>query len=211
MSSLLTQRSSMALLSDPKSHYSHRVRLVMAEKGVVADIEDIDVLNKPADLADVNPYNEAPVLVDRDLALYDSWVVIEYLDERFPHPPLMPVQPVSRAFSRLWRHRIQRDWCRLVDQLESGQLSKDEEANASKELKDSLITIAPIFAEKAFFMSDELTLIDCCLAPILWRLQDLGIRLPNTKQAKPLMDYMEKMFSREAFIESLSDDERDMR
>jgi len=208
--SLLTKRSSMALFSDPKSHYSHRVRIVLAEKGVVVDVEDIDANNKPAELADVNPYNDLPVLVDRDLALYDSWVMMEYLDERFPHPPLMPVQPVSRAFSRLWRHRIQKDWCKLVDLIVSSSTSKEEKDEARKELKDSLVTIAPIFAEKPFFMSEELTLIDCCLSPILWRLGDLGIQLPKTKQVKPLLDYMERMFGREAFLESLSDDERDM-
>lgn len=208
--SLLTKRSSMALFSDPKSHYSHRVRIVLAEKGVVVDIEDIDANNKPAELVDVNPYNDLPVLVDRDLALYDSWVMMEYLDERFPHPPLMPVQPVQRAYTRLWRHRIQRDWCSLVDQLASGQLDKPQADAAAKELKDSLVTIAPIFAEKPFFMSEELTLIDCCLAPILWRLKTLGIQLPKTKQVKPLMDYMDRIFSRRAFIESLSEEEKEM-
>lgn len=208
--SLLTKRSTMALFSDPKSHYSHRVRIVLAEKGVVVDVEDIDAENKPVELAEVNPYNDLPVLVDRDLALYDSWVMMEYLDERFPHPPLMPVQPVSRAFSRLWRHRIQKDWCSLVDLIAAADAPKAELEEARKTLRDSLVTISPIFAEKPFFMSDELTLIDCCLAPILWRLNDLGIQLPKTKQAKPLLDYMEKMFKRGAFQESLSADEKDM-
>ena len=208
--SLLTRRSSMALLSDGKSHYSHRVRIVLAEKGVVSEIIPIDVNNKPQELADLNPYNTLPVLVDRDLSLYESWVMMEYLDERFPHPPLMPVQPVARAYTRLWRHRIQNDWAGLVDTLFDPKVDKKTQQNAQKELRESIITVAPIFAEKPFFMSDELTLIDCCMSPILWRLKAMGIELPKTKQVKPLQEYMLRMFSRPAFRISLSPDEREM-
>ena len=207
---LLTRRSSMALLSDGKSHYSHRVRIVLAEKGVVSEIIPIDVNNKPQELADLNPYNTLPVLVDRDLSLYESWVMMEYLDERFPHPPLMPVQPVARAYTRLWRHRIQNDWAGLVDTLFDPKIDKKTQQNAQKELRESIITVAPIFAEKPFFMSDELTLIDCCMSPILWRLKAMGIELPKTKQVKPLQEYMLRMFSRPAFRISLSPDEREM-
>jgi stringent starvation protein A len=208
--SLLTRRSSMALLSDGKSHYSHRVRIVLAEKGVVSEIISIDSNNKPQELADLNPYNTLPVLVDRDLSLYESWVMMEYLDERFPHPPLMPVQPVARAYTRLWRHRIQNDWAGLVDTLFDPKIDKKAQQNAQKELRESIITVAPIFAEKPFFMSDELTLIDCCMSPILWRLKAMGIELPKTKQVKPLQEYMLRMFSRPAFRISLSPDEREM-
>lgn len=208
--SLLTRRSSMALLSDGKSHYSHRVRIVLAEKGVVSEIIPIDANNKPQELADLNPYNTLPVLVDRDLSLYESWVMMEYLDERFPHPPLMPVQPVARAYTRLWRHRIQNDWAGLVDTLFDPKVDKKTQQNAQKELRESIITVAPIFAEKPFFMSDELTLIDCCMSPILWRLKAMGIELPKTKQVKPLQEYMLRMFSRPAFRISLSPDEREM-
>lgn len=208
--SLLTRRASMALLSDGKSHYSHRVRIVLAEKGVVGEVVNIDASNKPAELADLNPYNDLPVLVDRDLALYESWVMMEYLDERFPHPPLMPVQPVARAYTRLWRHRIQKDWCVLVDTILDSKQDKKTVQNAQKELRESIVSIAPIFAEKPFFMNDELTLIDCCMSPILWRLKAMGIDLPKTKQVKPLQEYMLRMFSRPAFRQSLSADEREM-
>lgn len=208
--SLLTRRSSMALLSDGKSHYSHRVRIVLAEKGVVSEIIAIDANNKPAELADLNPYNTLPVLVDRDLSLYDSWVMMEYLDERFPHPPLMPVQPVARAYTRLWRHRIQNDWSGLVDVILNEKTDKKAVQNAQKELRESLITVAPVFAEKPFFMNDELTLVDCCIVPILWRLKAMGVDLPKTKQVKPLQEYMVRMFSRQAFRISLSPDEREM-
>lgn len=208
--SLLTRRSSMALLSDGKSHYSHRVRIVLAEKGVVSEIIPIDSSNKPAELADLNPYNTLPVLVDRDLSLYDSWVMMEYLDERFPHPPLMPVQPVARAYTRLWRHRIQNDWSGLVDVMLDDRTDKKTLQSAQKELRESLITVAPVFAEKPFFMNDELTLVDCCIVPILWRLKVMGVDLPKTKQVKPLQEYMVRMFSRQAFRISLSPDEREM-
>jgi len=200
----------MALLSDGKSHYSHRVRIVLAEKGVVSEIIPVDAENKPVELADLNPYNTLPVLVDRDLSLYDSWVMMEYLDERFPHPPLMPVQPVARAYTRLWRYRIQNDWAGLVDTILDTNADKKAVQQAQKELRESLISIAPVFSEKPFFMSDELTLIDCCIVPILWRLRHMGIDLPKTKQVKPLQEYMVRMFSRQAFRISLSPDEREM-
>lgn len=208
--STLTRRSSMALLSDSKSHYSHRVRIVLAEKGVVSEVISIDSNDKPAELADLNPYNELPVLVDRDLSLYDSWVIMEYLDERFPHPPLMPVQPVARAYTRLWRHRIARDWDSLVDTIIDPKSDKKVITAAQKELRESLISIAPVFAEKPFFMNEELSLVDCCIVPILWRLKSLGVDLPKTKQVKPLQEYMVRMFSRQAFRVSLSADEKEM-
>ena len=207
--SQLAKRSSMLLFSDSESHYSHRVRIVLAEKGVVAEVEATNPNNTPEELKDHNPYNTLPVLIDRDLSLYDSWVMMEYLDERFPHPPLMPVQPVSRANSRLWRYRIQKDWCTLVDIITTSKNQKEIE-KAQTELREGLVTVAPIFAEKSFFMNDDLTLIDCCLAPILWRLKFLGIQLPSNKQIKPLIEYMIRIFARESFQESLSEEEKEM-
>ena len=114
--------------------------------------------------------------------------MMEYLDERFPHPPLLPVYPVARGESRQYIYRIERDWCRLVDEIQNG--SQKAQDKARKELRDSLLTIAPIFAEKPFFMNEEFTLVDCCLAPILWRLELLGVEIPQTRQSKPLLEYM---------------------
>jgi RNA polymerase-associated protein len=199
----------MTFFSDSTCHYSHRVRIVLAEKGVTVDLVEVDAQNPPAELADLNPYNSLPTLVDRELVLYESKVMMEYLDERFPHPPLLPVYPVARAESRLYMHRIERDWCSLVDKIENG--SEPAKAKAAKELGDSFTGIAPIFAEKPFFMSDEFTLVDCCLAPILWRLPSYGIDLKMTRQTKPLFSYMDSLFDREAFQESLSPQEREMR
>lgn len=204
------RRSSMTLFSDPVCQYSHRVRIVLAEKGVTVEIEDTEPTKVTEEILEANPYGSLPTLVDRDLALYESKVVMEYLDERFPHPPLLPVYPVARAQSRLWIYRIERDWCTLVDQvIKSPELKKSEAAR--KEFRESLITIAPIFAEMPYFMNEEFTLVDCCMAPILWRLPQMDIKLPNNRQVKPLYDYMDRLFERPAFQESLTDLEREIR
>jgi RNA polymerase-associated protein len=207
---VVAKHSSMVFYSDGNDHYSQRVRLVLAEKGVAVEIVDVEKGNMPEDLADLNPYNSLPTLVDRDLVLYESSVIMEYLDERFPHPPLLPVYPVARAQSRLFMYRIQRDWCGYVDTIVAGRSKDTVIDRARKELRESLIAIAPIFGEKAFFMSEEFTLVDCCLGPILWRLPVLGIELPP-KHGKPIHNYMDNLFSRESFQASLSEAELDMR
>jgi len=204
------RRSSMTLFSDPMCQYSHRVRIVLAEKGVTVDIEDIDPKSVTEEILEANPYGTLPTLVDRDLALYESNVVMEYLDERFPHPPLLPVYPVARAESRLWIYRIERDWCVLIDQIKASPDSKKADA-ARKEFRESLVTIAGIFEEMPYFMSEEFTLVDCCLAPMLWRLPELGISLPNNRHVKPLHEYIERLFERPSFQESLTDLEREIR
>ncbi|GAB2191312.1 stringent starvation protein SspA [Sessilibacter sp. MAH2] len=207
---VVAKRSSMTYFSDGRDHYSHRVRIVLAEKGVSVDVIDTDPNNLPEELADLNPYGTLPTLVDRELALYETKVMMEYLDERFPHPPLLPVYPVARAQSRLWMHRIEKDWSPLVDAIVLGK-SKESVNKARKELKDSLLTVAPIFEEMPFFMSEEFSIVDCCLAPILWRLDVLDIKLPKTRQAKPLFDYMDRLFARDSFKESLTEAEKEMR
>ena len=207
---VVAKRSSMTFFSDNASQYSHRVRIVLAEKGVTVDLVEVDAAHPPAELADLNPYNSLPTLVDRDLVLYESKVMMEYLDERFPHPPLLPVYPVARAESRLYIHRIEKDRCSLVDAILHTR-SDNVIKKSTKELRESIMGIAPIFAEKPFFMSEEFTLVDCCLAPILWRLPSLGIDIRASKQSKPLTDYMDALFNRESFQESLTEQEREMR
>ena len=183
--------------------------MVLAEKGVAVDIINVEKGHLPEDLADLNPYNSLPTLVDRELVLYESMVMMEYLDERFPHPPLLPVYPVARAESRQLIFRIDRDWSACVDAIVAAK-SKDSVARARKELRESLLAIAPVFDDKPYFMSDEFTLVDCCVAPILWRLQSLGVELPE-KQAKSIDKYMERIFERESFQVSLSEVEQEMR
>jgi len=199
----------LACYSDPADHYSHRVRIVLAEKGVSAEIISVEAGRQPPKLIEVNPYGSLPTLVDRDLALWESTVVMEYLDERYPHPPLLPVYPVARANSRLLIHRIQRDWCGLVDLILDSRTKEPARVQARKELRESLTGVSALFSDKPFFLSTELSLVDCCLLPILWGLPILGIELP--RPAKPLLDYMERQFARETFQASLSEGERDMR
>ena len=207
---VVAKRSSMTFFSDGTDHYSHRVRMVLAEKGVTVDTVEVDGNNKPEELLELNPYGAVPTLLDRDLVLYESMVIMEYLDERFPHPPLLPVYPVARALSRLWMHRIQRDWCAHLDLLMVGKGRETVLTKARKSLRESLMAVSPIFAEKPFFMSDEFTLADCCVAPILWRLPKVGIALPE-KQCRPLLKYAERLFERDGFQASLSEVERAMR
>jgi RNA polymerase-associated protein len=202
------KRSSMAFFSDPDDHYCHRVRIVLAEKGVTVDVINVEPDNHPEELAENNPYNTVPTLLDRDLALYEPNIMMEYLDERFPHPPLLPVYPVARANTRLLMFRVQRDWCGLVDAISNPKTPAAAATKARKELRESLIGVAPVFAEMPFFMSEEFSLVDCCIAPILWRLPILSIDLP--KQAKPLQDYMDRIFQRESFLASLSASEKEM-
>ncbi len=206
MAVVANKRSVMTLYSDAQSPYSHRVRMVLAEKNITVDIVDVDPLQLTDDVMDLNPYGTLPTLVDRDLALFESRIIMEYLDERFPHPPLLPVDPVSRASSRLFMYRVDRDWYSLMDIiLEGGKAA----TKARKDLRDSLTVTAPVFASKPFFMSDDLTLVDCSIAPLLWRLPVLEVELPA--QAKAVNEYAARLFDHASFQESLTELEREMR
>ncbi len=180
--------------------------MVLAEKGIAVDVVDVDAKHLPDEVMDANPYGTVPTLVDRDLRLYESRIIMEYLDERFPHPPLLPVDPVSRANARLFMYRITHDWYQLMGRGFNG--TADEKTKARKALRESLITSAPIFAAHPFFMSDEFSLVDCCVAPLLWRLPALGIELPE--QAKAVRNYMTRIFAWEAFRASLTEAEREL-
>jgi RNA polymerase-associated protein len=205
MAVVANRKSVMNLFTGVNDIYSHRVRIVLAEKGINFEGVEVDLSTPPEDLMELNPYGSVPTLVDRDLVLYDAQVIMEYLDERFPHPPLMPVDPVSRAQSRMTLHRVQRDWDSLVEKLQKGR----EKEKAAKELCDSLTVIAPIFDQKQYFMSDELSLLDCAIAPILWRLPAYGIKL--SPSAKPLEVYAERLFAMDSFQASLTEKEREIR
>ncbi len=193
----------MMLFSSPSCCFSHRTRIVLAEKGINVDICDVDSDHPPEDLLDLNPQHSLPTLVDRDLVLYDSRVIMEYLDERFPHPPLLPVDPVNRARFRLALSRIESDWYSLLPQLEG------EGANEARQaLQDSLTASAVVFEAKPFFLSEEFSLVDCSLAPLLWRLSHYGIELPP--QAHAVEEYGERLFKRPSFSKSLSAVEQQM-
>ncbi|AHF78662.1 Stringent starvation protein A [Sodalis praecaptivus] len=202
------KRSVMTLFSGTTDIFSHQVRIVLAEKGVSVEIEQVEMDNLPQDLIDLNPYRTVPTLVDRELTLYESRIIMEYLDERFPHPPLMPVYPVARGTSRLMMHRIENDWYTLMRKIE--QSSGSEADNARRQLREELLAVAPVFNEAPFFMSEEFSLVDCYLAPLLWRLPQLGIELAGAG-AKELKGYMTRVFERDAFLASLTEAEREMR
>ena len=207
----LNKRTSMALFSDPTDHYCQRVRIVLEEKGISSEIIDTDKDNINPEILEVSPYSTLPVLVDRDVCLYDSVTLMEYLDERFPHPPLLPVYPVARANIRLYIKRIANDWCVIFDRLVDEKLKEAEEKKLKKQLKALILAANPIFKEKPFFMNEEFSLVDCCIAPILWRLPQVGIEIPNDARNKPVNEYMKKVFTRDAFIRSLTELEREIR
>ncbi len=200
------KRSVMTLFSDPTDPYCHRVRIVLAEKSVSVDIVDVCAQDLFGGVMDFNPYGTVPTLVDRDLRLYESRIIMEYLDERFPHPPLLPADPVSRATSRLYMYRVERDWYTLMDRILKG--TEDQAATARKELRESLIATSPVFAANPFFMNNEFSLVDCFVAPLLWRLPLLGIDLPSRAQA--LSNYAKRIFTWPSFDKSLTEGEREM-
>ena len=207
----INKRTSMALFSDAGDHYCQRVRIVLEEKGISSEIIDVDKNKLSNEILEVSPYATLPVLVDRDVALYDSVTLMEYLDERFPHPPLLPVYPVSRANMRLYIKRINNDWCSLFDSLVSDKLKEAQEKKMKKQLKSLILSTNPIFKEKPYFMNEEFSLVDCCIAPILWRLPQVGIDIPKDAKNKPINDYMKKVFTRKAFLSSLTEIEREIR
>ncbi len=208
MAVVANRRSVITLYSGTEDLYSHRVRIVLAEKGVAADVIEVDMDNKPQELMELNPYGTVPTLIDRDLVLYRSQIIMEYLDERFPHPPLLPVYPVARAKSRLMIARIDKDWYSLVEKIQGGDASVVEVAR--KQLTESLLAVAPLFSNSRYFLNEEYSLIDCCIVPILWRLTSLGINLSSLK-GKGILTYAERMFERQAFQASLTETERELR
>ncbi|MFU2079138.1 stringent starvation protein SspA [Avibacterium endocarditidis] len=202
MSSAANKRSIMTLFSNKDDIYCHQVRIVLAEKGVAYEMEEIEPGSVSEDLMELNPYGTLPTLVDRDLVLFNSRIIMEYLDERFPHPPLMPVYPVSRAKSRLLMLRIEQDWYSLLNQIEQGDDAEKEQA--TKQLKEELLATAPIFNQTPYFMSEEFSLVDCYIAPLLWRMQKLGIQFTGAG-SKAIKNYMERVYQRDSFKQSVGE------
>mgnify|MGYP001178445209 FL=1 len=197
----------MTLYSDPNSAQSHRVRIVLGEKDLVFNVEDVLPGQNNEDLIALNPNNTTPTFVDRNLVLYESRVIMEYLDERFPHPPLMPVDPVIRAKTRMVLYYIEKDLYGLLEDVKS---SGEKKSTAAKQkLKDNIMLSLDFIQGKKFFLSDDFSIIDCSMAPILWRLPEYDIELPNT--AKPILKYADRLFERASFIENLSEQEEEIR
>ena len=197
----------MQLYSGTTDPFSHRCRFVLYEKGMDFQVIDVDVYNKPEDLAVMNPYNRLPVLVERDLILYESNIINEYIDERFPHPQLMPADPVMRARARLMLFNLEAELFSQIEAIESGKEKQVEKAR--QQITESLIKLSPVFAHSKHMLGDDFTMLDVAIAPLLWRLDHYGIRLGKT--AAPLMKYAERIFSRPAYIEALTPSEKVMR
>jgi len=197
----------MNLYTTATSIECHRTRIVLNEKDIVHEVILVDPKKLPEDLIDLNPYGSLPTLVDRDLVLYNSRVIMEYLEERFPHPPLMPVGPVQRAQMRLALFQVEHDWYPLVDIIET----KGDKAvsKAKKDLTESIASVAEIFNTMPYFLSEDFTLVDASVAPILWRLRHYGIEMP--KEAKVINTYAERLFERDGFKLSLTESEREFR
>ena len=207
MTVLLNGGPVVVLYSDRTGLAGHCIRLTLAEKDVETEIRYVDEGAAPERLAEINPYATTPTLVDRDLVLYDTRIILEYLDERFPHPPLMPVDPMSKAINRQLRYRIMRDLYEPAKALDGD--NDIAAASARKSLRNSLTELDPVFSNMPYFMSEEYTLVDCCMAPLLWRLDVFNIKLPAG--ARGLRKYARSLFKRKAFQTSLTDRERTMK
>ena len=197
----------MTLYSVTTCPFSQRCRIVLYEKGMDFQIVDVDLFNKPEDLAVMNPYNQVPVLVERDLILYESNIINEYIDDRFPHPQLMPADPVMRARARLFLYRFEHEMFVHIPAVEKGVAKVADKARQI--IRDSLTQISPVFAKQKYMLGEEFTMLDVAIAPLLWRLDHYDIQLP--KQAAPLMKYAERLFSRPAYIDALTASEKVMR
>jgi RNA polymerase-associated protein len=202
----------MVLYSGTTCPFSQRCRFVLFEKGMDFEIRDVDLYNKPEDISIMNPYGQVPILVERDLILYESNIINEYIDERFPHPQLMPADPVMRARARLFLFNFERELFIHVQQLERRDHNKDTGKmmdRARMQIRDRLTQLTPIFVKNKFMLGEEFSMLDVAMAPLLWRLDHYAIEMPKT--AAPLMKYAERIFSRPAYIEALTPSEKVMR
>ncbi|AUL99292.1 MAG TPA: glutathione S-transferase N-terminal domain-containing protein [Pseudothauera hydrothermalis] len=196
----------MNLYSGTTDPFSHRCRIVLYEKGMDFEVIDVDLYNKPEDIAVINPYNRVPVLVDRDLVLYEANIINEYIDERFPHPQLMPPDPIMRARARQLLHTFELELFSHIDALEKNQKAAEK---SRAHVRDELVQLAPIFAKQKYMLGEDFSMLDVAIAPLLWRLEHYGIELP--KAAAPLLKYAERIFSRQGFIDALTPSEKVMR
>ncbi|OOF80953.1 stringent starvation protein SspA [Rodentibacter ratti] len=202
MSNASSKRSVMTLFSNRDDIYCHQVKIVLAEKGVAYENEEVNPQALSEDLMELNPYGTLPTLVDRDLVLFNSRIIMEYLDERFPHPPLMPVYPIARGKTRLLMLRIEQDWYPTLMKAEKG--SESERLEALRQLKEELLAISPIFQQMPYFMSEEFSLVDCYIAPLLWKLKQFGVEFSGAG-SKALKGYMDRVFSRDSFLQSVGE------
>lgn len=210
MAVVSNKRSIMTLYTSTSDLYGHQVRIVLAEKGVSVDYILVKQDEAHEVLAELNPYGTLPTLVDRELVLFNTSVILEYLDERFPHPPLLPIYPVARARARLMMCRIEKEWYSLANLILSASEPDEVIRQAREDLTQSLLAVSKVFSDSSFFLSDDFSLLDCVLAPLLWRLDKMKIELPAAK-SKPILSYMKKIFERESFLASLTEKDHELR
>ncbi len=201
----------MLLYSGTTCPFSQRCRFVLFEKGMDFEIRDVDLYNKPEDISVMNPYGQVPILTERDLVLYESNIINEYIDERFPHPQLMPADPVMRGRTRLFLFNFEKELFLHVSTLEDRTTKADDKTLdvARASIRDRLAQIAPMFVKNKYMLGEEFSMLDVALAPLLWRLDHYGIELPRS--ASPLQKYAERIFARPAYIEALTPSEKVMR
>ena len=197
----------MRLYSGTVCPYSHRCRIVLYEKGMDFEVIDVDLMHKSEDVSAINPYGKVPVLVERDLVLYEANIINEYIDERFPHPQLMPPDPVMRGRARLFLHRFEQEIYSQVEYIERGVVKSSDKARSV--IRDNLTQLSQILQSQKFLLGDEFSMLDVAIAPLLWRLDHYGIQMG--KESAPLMKYAERLFSRQGFIDALTASERAMR
>ena len=207
--SLLKNRSSMVLFHDEIGHRSQKVRIILQEKEISCDLEALDSYNVPKEILDVNPDGSLPLLIDRELSLYNSALIVEYLDERFPHPPLLPVYPVARAQTRLILDRLEKDLSYHLDIIENENSSKADLSKSKNSLETNLKNSLILFGNSSFFNEDEFSILDAVVSPILFRLNFYGIKIPNSKAATGIKTYMERIFEKESFKSSLTESEKE--
>ena len=202
----VAKKSAMSLHTDVNSISSHSLRILLRDKDVECDMRYVNSAERQEELFELNPYGETPVLIDREMVLYEFYPVVEYLDERFPHPPLLPADPIGRGKARLTIARMQRDWIIDVDRalLDDKPITDD----LRQSIRDGLTALSPLFNHQLYFTGDEYTLVDVMIAPLLWRLKSLGIQLPE--KARPMIDYADRLFAREQFEMSLSQQEMEL-
>ncbi|MBO7381239.1 MAG: glutathione S-transferase N-terminal domain-containing protein [Neisseriaceae bacterium] len=200
----------MILYSGITCPFSHRCRIVLFEKEMDFEIKDVDIFNKPEDLAMMNPYNQVPVLAERELNLYESNIINEYIDERFPHPQLMPGDPISRARARLFLFDMERELFCHVQTLENLDSTEEQKEAARAAIRERLTYMSALFAKNnKYILGSNFSMVDVAIAPLLWRLDHYGIQLSNA--AAPILKYGERLFSRPAFIDALTPSEKAMR
>ncbi len=205
--SLLDRQFTLKLYSAPSCPQCHRVRFLLAEKDLDYETIIVDGNNKPPELAEVNPYNSVPTLVDRDITVYEPRIILEYVDERYPHPPMMPPDPIARANFRMAMYHLEHDWYNQVKKLSSP--SKRIANTAKKVMQEMLVANADTFKANRFFWDEEISILDCSIAPILWRLSSLDIDMPQ-KNSSPIRQYARRIFNRPAFRKSLTEVEAEI-